>query len=59
MLQDYMADHDQQYLIEMDSNQSPGVLFKVTQLHQMYNIIYMHLIYQLKNFKKNFKNTPQ
>ena len=27
--QDYMADHNQQYLVEMDGNQTAGVLFKV------------------------------
>ncbi|XP_041351641.1 adenylate kinase 9-like isoform X3 [Gigantopelta aegis] len=28
MLEDYMADHDQQYLVEMDSNQMCAVIFK-------------------------------
>ena len=31
MLQEYMADHDQQYLIEMDANQTANTLFKVSK----------------------------
>jgi hypothetical protein len=30
LLEDYMADHDQQYLIELDSNQPAPILFKVS-----------------------------
>ena len=33
-LQEYMADHDQEYLIEMDSNQASNTLFKVS-LHTL------------------------
>ncbi|XP_033125059.1 adenylate kinase 9-like isoform X4 [Anneissia japonica] len=28
LYEDYMADHDQQYLIELDGNKTPGTLFK-------------------------------
>ena len=28
--QEYMADHDQQYLIELDANQTAATLFKVS-----------------------------
>lgn len=34
--QDYMADHNQQYLVEMDGNQAAGVLFKVRDVHSLF-----------------------
>ena len=30
ILEDYMADHDQQYLIELDGNKHVNILFKVS-----------------------------